>query len=167
MYPITPTTWIPLLISLLITCGSGILFEKYIYFYSGIAFMIPISQGLSGNIGCIYASRVSTALQMKNQQYKEIKWITIATLFFINFIFQIGFLIFIHQAKILSINLTFIFVYQTITGIVVMISLFLGELLTHLCWKYDLDPDIHSFPLLSSLVDFISTVGLILCFKSL
>lgn len=145
--------------------------------------MIPISQGLSGiqyhcypisnssmilgNIGCIYASRVSTALQMKNQQYKEIKWITIATLFFINFIFQIGFLIFIHQAKILSINLTFIFVYQTITGIVVsfkplgnvdinnwhkkvMISLFLGELLTHLCWKYDLDPDIHSFPLLSS-----------------
>ncbi|EMR08719.1 hypothetical protein PNEG_02897 [Pneumocystis murina B123] len=118
-YPITPTTWIPLLISLLITCGSGILFEKYIYFYSGIAFMIPISQGLSGNIGCIYASRVSTSLQMKNQQYKEIKWITITTLFFINFIFQVGFLIIIHQTKILSMNLTFIFVYQIITGILV------------------------------------------------
>ncbi|KAG5438711.1 hypothetical protein PCANB_002431 [Pneumocystis canis] len=104
---ITSSTWIPLLISLLITSGSGILFENYVYQYHAMAFMMPICQGLNGNIGCIYASRISTALQMKNKKYKETRW--------------------------------------------VIASLFLGELLMLLCWKYNLDPDTHALPVFSSL----------------
>lgn len=162
---ITLTSWVPLLISLFITSGSGILFENYVYLYHGIAFMIPINQGLSSNIGSIYASRISTALQMKNKKYKETKWTIIATLFCINLFFQAGFLFIIYKLKILSMNITFIITYQIISGCVVIISLFLGEILTHLFWKYNLDPDTHSFPILSSVVDFIATLSLISCFR--
>lgn len=159
------STWIPLFISLLITSGSGILFENYVYRYHAIAFMLPICQGLNGNIGCIYASRISTALQMKNTKYKEIKWTTIVTLFCINLLFQTVFLLTIYKMKILSLTLIFIAIYQLISGCVVITSLFLGEVLMHLCWKYNFDPDIHAFPILSSLLDFIATFSLVFCFR--
>ncbi|KAG5513193.1 hypothetical protein PMAC_001563 [Pneumocystis sp. 'macacae'] len=173
------STWIPLFISLLITSGSGILFENYVYRYHAIAFMLPICQGLNGNIGCIYASRISTALQMKNTKYKEIKWTIIITLFCINLLFQTAFLLTIYKMKILFLTLTFIIIYQLISGCVVIASLLLGEILMHLCWKYNFDPDIHAFPILSSvqpylnfflliqskLLDFIATFSLVFCFR--
>ncbi|KAG4304028.1 hypothetical protein PORY_002551 [Pneumocystis oryctolagi] len=64
--------------------------------------------------------------------------------------------------------------------IIVTMSLFLGEILMRLCWKYHFDPDTHAFPILSSvstpylpsfqtnffqkLLDFIATLSLIVCF---
>ncbi|KAG5439372.1 hypothetical protein PCK2_000821 [Pneumocystis canis] len=45
---IASSTWIPLFISLLITSGSGLLFENYVYHYHAMAFMMPICQGLNG-----------------------------------------------------------------------------------------------------------------------
>lgn len=53
---------------------SGVVFENFVDSYKGLALLIPVLNGLTGNIGSIYASRISTALHGNRQEsYKQVE----------------------------------------------------------------------------------------------
>jgi solute carrier family 41 len=53
---------------------SGVVFENFVDSYKGLALLIPVLNGLTGNLGSIYASRISTALHVDRQEgYKQVE----------------------------------------------------------------------------------------------
>jgi solute carrier family 41 len=63
--------------------------ERYVEQFKGLAMLTPILCGLSGNLGSIYASRISTCLHKGLQeQFKKVEW----TLMLMNVPVQIVFL---------------------------------------------------------------------------
>lgn len=50
------------------------MFENFVDSYKGLALLIPVLNGLTGNLGSIYASRISTALHVDRQEgYKQVE----------------------------------------------------------------------------------------------
>jgi solute carrier family 41 len=51
-----------------------VVFENFVDSYKGLALLIPVLNGLTGNVGSIYASRISTALHADRQEgYKQVE----------------------------------------------------------------------------------------------
>ena len=57
--------WSAVLLSMIISSGSGLVLERFIVQYAGFALLTPVAAGLCGNVGCVYASRLSTEMHMK------------------------------------------------------------------------------------------------------
>ena len=54
--------WLPIITAMLISSASGIILERAIKVYKGIAIYQPVVNGIGGNLVAIYASRLSTVL---------------------------------------------------------------------------------------------------------
>ena len=54
--------WVPLLISMAMSNMTGLVLERYIDQYKPMALLCPILNGLVGNFGAIYTSRIATSL---------------------------------------------------------------------------------------------------------
>ncbi|KAJ1550890.1 hypothetical protein HK096_004389 [Nowakowskiella sp. JEL0078] len=52
----------PLMMAVFISSFAGLGLEKFMEKFSGLAALIPVHNGICGNIACIYASRLSTEL---------------------------------------------------------------------------------------------------------
>ncbi|KAG0314408.1 hypothetical protein BGZ99_008156, partial [Dissophora globulifera] len=50
--------WVPVFAAMVIASTAGLTLERYIIDYPGMALMSPVLNGLTGNIGSIYASRI-------------------------------------------------------------------------------------------------------------
>lgn len=67
--------WTPIVIAMLISSGAGLVLERYVEQYQGLAMFTPILCGLAGNLGSIYASRISTCLHKGVQEHFErVEW---------------------------------------------------------------------------------------------
>lgn len=85
--------WTPIIVAMLISSGAGLVLERYVEQFKGLAMLTPILcgtviffnnvtivlnlthiQGLAGNLGSIYASRISTCLHKGVQeQFKKVE----------------------------------------------------------------------------------------------
>lgn len=73
------TGWTPIVIAMLISSGAGLVLERYVEQYQGLAMLTPILCGLAGNLGSIYASRISTCLHKGVQeQFRRVEWILLS-----------------------------------------------------------------------------------------
>lgn len=82
--------WTPIIIAMLISSGAGLVLERYVEQYKGLAMLTPILCGLAGNLGSIYASRISTCLHKGVQEaFKKVE----NTLLLMNVPVQVLFLI--------------------------------------------------------------------------
>ena len=111
-----------LLLSLLLLKSiAGIVFEKYMDSYKGIAVIMPVLNGIAGNIGSLYVSRLSTDLHVGvvNNYIK-----TFVTLFWIHLPTEWSFLILIDIFNLgdTNVNLLFIIVY-TLMSVLLVINL--------------------------------------------
>ncbi|CAJ0903899.1 5847_t:CDS:2 [Entrophospora sp. SA101] len=98
--------WSPLFLAMIIASIAGLVLEKYIERYNGLALLTPVLNGIAGNLGSIYASRISTRLHSgteENYRRSEI------TLFLIHIPIEIAFLIFAWWLDIGHANLTWNF----------------------------------------------------------
>lgn len=67
--------WTPIVLAMLISSGAGLVLERYVEQYQGLAMFTPILCGLAGNLGSIYASRISTCLHKGVQEHFErVEW---------------------------------------------------------------------------------------------
>ena len=85
---------------------AGLVLERYIVQYNGLALLTPVLNGIAGNVGSIYASRISTRLHSgdeENYRYSEI------ALFLIHIPIEIVFLILAWWFNIGHVNLTWSF----------------------------------------------------------
>jgi len=152
--------WVPIFSSLIITSIAGIVFEKYMDSYKGIAVIMPVLNGIAGNIGSLYVSRLSTDLHIGvvNNYFK-----TFVTLFWIHLPTEWSFLILIDIFNLgdTNVNMLFTFVYTSMSVILMVIILIFAHKATHWFWNHHFDPDNYCLPTLTALSDVLGTIFLV------
>ncbi|KAI9487947.1 hypothetical protein BDB00DRAFT_885013 [Zychaea mexicana] len=158
--------WMPIIIAMVISSLAGVVLEKYVEEYKGVALLTPVLIGLAGNLGSIYASRISTSLHGETKENcNAVEW----TLLAMNVPIQIIFLIIIWAFNMgeLHYNAWFFFAYFTVSMICTWICLKIGKYMTFGFWKMGYDPDNYVIPYLTASIDLIGTVLLVLVFSLL
>lgn len=95
--------------------------EQYVEKYKGVALLTPVLIGVAGNLGSIYASRISTCLhQDTHENYAAVEWV----LFLMNIPVQIVFLIIIWGFDMgqLDYNFWFFLTYLVVSLICVSVK---------------------------------------------
>jgi len=152
--------WVPIISSLVITSIAGIVFEKYMDSYKGIAVIMPVLNGIAGNIGSLYVSRLSTDLHIGvvNNYVK-----TFVTLFWIHLPTEWSFLILVEIFNLGDTNVNFLFitVYTLMSVLLMTIILLFAHKATHWFWNHHYDPDNYCLPTLTALSDVLGTIFLV------
>ena len=109
---------------LLILSGSGVLLQRFVAQYDALPLILPVTASLAGNVGCIFASRLSTDFHInasnpsigKNLSMKSRdNVIVMGTLFIISLPIHLAFLGFIHLLGTFKSSVLFLIAY-VITG---------------------------------------------------
>ncbi|KAK3830559.1 MAG: hypothetical protein JOS17DRAFT_685101, partial [Linnemannia elongata] len=139
--------WGPVFSAMVIASTAGLTLERYINQFPGMAMISPVLNGLTGNIGSIYASRISTALHANIQEnYRS----TEKTLFLVHIPIEVLFLAVISILRLGDVQWSFGVVagYTVVALTLVTISLALAKWITRLFWKWGYDPDNYALPIL-------------------
>ncbi|KAI9273735.1 hypothetical protein BY458DRAFT_508086 [Sporodiniella umbellata] len=155
--------WTPILLAMLISSGAGLVLERYVERYQGLAMFTPILCGLAGNLGSIYASRISTCLHRGLQEkFKQVERI----LLMMNVPIQSLFLAIVWCVDIghLDFTLAFAISYFLVSSLSTFFALKMGKYMTLTLWKYKYDPDNYVLPYLTAVMDVICTTLLVVSF---
>ncbi|KAG0296471.1 hypothetical protein BGZ96_009424 [Linnemannia gamsii] len=158
--------WGPVFAAMVIASSAGLVLERYINQFPGMALISPVLNGLTGNIGSIYASRISTSLHANvKENYRE----TERTLFLVHIPVQTVFLTVIALLGLGHVQWTVMVVlgYWAVALCLVVVSLAMARWITHVFWNRGYDPDNYALPILTSLLDVIGTVLLVVGFWAL
>ncbi|KAI9344752.1 hypothetical protein BD770DRAFT_397426 [Pilaira anomala] len=158
--------WTPLIIAMIISSLAGILLEAFVEQFKGVALLTPVLIGLAGNLGSIYASRISTCLHAETKEsYRVVEY----TLLAMNVPVQLVFMVVIWAFGMgqLQYNFWFFFSYFVISMICTWICLRIGKIMTLEFWKRGYDPDNYVIPYLTASIDVIGTVLLVSVFSVL
>ncbi|KAJ3164171.1 hypothetical protein HK101_000488 [Irineochytrium annulatum] len=170
------TGWSPLLMAMSISSLGGLVLERFIDRFKGLALLIPVMNGVCGNLACVYASRISTNLHRGGKAGVGVmtrrgeKWDPApAALFVINAPVQ---LLFITVVGLLglgatTISLAFLGIYISASVGLVTLLLFITLRLSHFLWSRGLDPDDYIFSLITALGDVLGTFLIVLGFHLL
>ncbi|RCH84290.1 hypothetical protein CU098_001816, partial [Rhizopus stolonifer] len=158
--------WTPIILAMVISSLAGVLLEAFVEQYKGVALLTPVLIGLAGNLGSIYASRISTCLHAETKEnYKAVE----LTLMAMNIPVQVVFMIIIWAFGLgqLQYNVWFFLSYFLISMICTWICLKIGKYMTLFFWKIGYDPDNYVIPYLTASIDVIGTILLVSCFRAL
>ncbi|KAI1321484.1 hypothetical protein EDD11_005175 [Mortierella claussenii] len=158
--------WGPVFSAMVIASTAGLTLERYINQFPGMAMVSPVLNGLTGNIGSIYASRISTALHANiKENYRS----TEKTLFFVHIPIEILFLTVISVFHLGDVqwSTSVVVGYTFVALTLVIIALALAKWTTKVFWKWGYDPDNYALPILTSLIDVLGTALLVVGFWTL
>lgn len=158
--------WVPVFAAMVIASTAGLTLERYITEYPGMALISPVLNGIVGNIGSIYASRISTSL---HANMKENYRATERILFVVHIPIEIVFLIVIGVMGLGHIQWSAAVVlgYMVVALSLVVITLAMAKWIVHMFWRRGYDPDNYALPILTSLIDVIGTAFLVAGFWAL
>ncbi|KAJ3417159.1 hypothetical protein HDV05_006365, partial [Chytridiales sp. JEL 0842] len=162
--------WTSLLGAMTISSVAGLFLERYISRFIGLGILLPVMNGLCGNLACIYASRISTELHQKNFRRKIGLWDPVrVALFGINLPAQGLFLVLVGLLKLGDTTLDWglICVYIICSVALLSILLVIAENVPDLIWQRGLDPDNYVFSLITSVGDVIGTILIVIGFQIL
>jgi len=103
--------------------GSGVVLQKFVNQYDALPLILPVTSALAGNVGCIFASRLSTAFHVHTEDEPDTSEsiisrdnvIVMSTLFSISLPIHLAFLGFIRILGTFHFGVGFLFAYL-ITG---------------------------------------------------
>lgn len=141
--------------------------EETLLIYPVLLFLVPILNGVGGNLGAVLGSRISSAIHtgkiepsFADQELKENMWVMIGMGFFVFFAFGIGMAI---ANLFLNFGVTSFQILTVIIG-AGFITIFAITLITTAVslWSHyrGLDPDNVVIPVETTLCDFIGVVTL-------
>ncbi|KAF9193434.1 hypothetical protein BGZ51_003238 [Haplosporangium sp. Z 767] len=139
--------WGPVFAAMVISSTAGLTLERYINDYPGLALISSVLTGLVGNIGSIYASRISTSLHANiKENYRG----TEMALFLVHIPIQIIFIVVIGAMGLGHIqwSVSVVVGYAAVALCMVVVSLWMAKWITHLFWKWGYDPDNYALPIL-------------------
>ncbi|KAI8335487.1 hypothetical protein BC941DRAFT_472144 [Chlamydoabsidia padenii] len=157
--------WSPIMIAMLISSFAGLVLERYVEKYKGLAMLTPIVCGLTGNLGSIYASRISTSLHTGTQQDQRVEWVLMLMNVPVQFLFLS--VIWLFDMGHLDFTLWFAVIYFIVAMICTLVALKMGKFMTLLLWSQGYDPDNYTLPYLTALIDVICTTLLVVSFSFL
>ncbi|KAG0326344.1 hypothetical protein BGZ99_009696 [Dissophora globulifera] len=155
--------WGPVFSAMVIASTAGLTLERYINLFPGMAMISPVLNGLTGNIGSIYASRISTALHANTtENYRA----TEKTLFLVHIPMEILFLTVTYVFSLGDVQWSagVVVGYAIVSLVLVVMALLLAKSITQLFWNRGYDPDNYALPILTSLVDVLGTALLVVGF---
>ncbi|KAJ2683824.1 hypothetical protein IWW39_005277 [Coemansia spiralis] len=162
--------WIPLLYAAATSSIAGIIVEKCADRYPALPALVPVMNGIGGNIGTVFASRLSTSLHRASRHNPHAfsaseHNLVMCILLFINLPVQLGFLA-VHRVTDtqLQVTLGFVLVYVAATIIHGLAMLLLGRLACTLLWSKGYDPDDYVNPFITGTGDMLGTVLLAIVF---
>jgi hypothetical protein len=108
--------------------GVGVLLQRYVDEYDALPLILPVTMSLSGNVGCIFASRLSTEFHAKTSKTSDLASMTsrdniivMATLFTISMPIFLAFLGVIYFLGIFKFSALFMITFL-ITGALSVLS---------------------------------------------
>ncbi|KAJ2390703.1 hypothetical protein GGI05_003148, partial [Coemansia sp. RSA 2603] len=133
--------WLPLVYAAATSSIAGLVVEKFADSYPAMPALVPVLNGIGGNIGTVFASRLSTSLHKRQAASSEHN-LVLFILLIINIPIQIGFLA-LHRIfdPSLVVNVWFVFVYISATVIHGLAILSLAKFACKLLWSRGYDPD--------------------------
>ncbi|KAF9362778.1 hypothetical protein BGX34_005505 [Mortierella sp. NVP85] len=139
--------WGPVFSAMVIASTAGLTLEQYINRYPGMAMISPVLNGLTGNIGSIYASRISTSL---HANVKENFRATERTLFLVHIPIEILFITIIGVLNLGDVqwSVSVVVGYAVVALTLVVIALALAKWITMTFWRWGFDPDNYALPIL-------------------
>ncbi|KAI9031270.1 hypothetical protein DFJ74DRAFT_702293 [Hyaloraphidium curvatum] len=155
--------WTPIIVSMVISSAAGLVMERYIQRFQGLAVLIPVLNGVVGNLGTIYCARFSSRLHLgETEDHRR----TQVSLFWISLPLQGGFLFAVHLFGLGHTTVTPIFslVYMTVSVLLLMGILKLARTMCEWLWDHDMDPDDHALPYLTSICDVVGTIAIVAAF---
>ncbi|KAG2179172.1 hypothetical protein INT43_002022, partial [Umbelopsis isabellina] len=161
--PLLFTGWTPIMSAMVISSLAGVVFERFVDSYKGLALLIPVLNGLTGNLGSIYASRISTALHADRQEgYKQVEKILLIMNIPVAIILVV--IIWAFDLGEFQVNIWFVFAYVLVSMACAWLAVKLAKSMTLACWHWGKDPDNTVLPFLTAIVDVISTAMLVITF---
>jgi len=167
--------WSPLFGAMIISSATGIVLDLFASRYPGFPLLAIVISGLPGSVGSIFVSRLSTALHaaallpsshlsVSGEDDPDQK-LVMATLLLVTIPVEIIFLATLHWFGWLHLTWLFAVFSVIFFCFAVIISLYLGRILTDYLWSKKLDPDVYALPIHSALIDLVGQLLLVVCFE--
>ncbi|RKP12202.1 hypothetical protein BJ684DRAFT_6675, partial [Piptocephalis cylindrospora] len=157
---VIPYGWVPVMAAMVISSMAGLVLERFVERYAGMAVLVPVLNGISQNLACIFCSRLSTAF---HSGVPETEGRTIFTLLLLNLPSQ---WLFLSLVKVLGLghgglDWRMWVAYSLVSYTLVVCLLGLARWLTGFLWRRNFDPDHYALPYLTAMGDVVGTVLLV------
>jgi len=164
--PVLTSGWTPIVSAMAIGNVSGMFLERSVSLYQSLAVLVPFLNGVGGNLGAIFASRLSSALHSNR---REDAFRSAMALLLLNLPIQLAFLGLVWRFDMGHLVLTPIFVaaYLAASSFQVIVVLVFVRWLVHALWDRKIDPDNYASPLLAAFADVLGTIALVIVFTAI
>ncbi|KAI9595014.1 hypothetical protein BDF19DRAFT_443163 [Syncephalis fuscata] len=155
--------WVPILLAMAISSLAGLVLERFIDRYAGIAVLVPVLNGVSGNLCCVFASRISTALHARRQEKQLVIGVV---LWLLNLPVQWPFLGIVRAFNLGHGSVTVgMFLLYTLASMLLVAGLLVASRwIVVALWHRSLDPDNYALPYITAIGDVAGTCLLVLVF---
>ncbi|KAJ2355222.1 hypothetical protein GGF43_002812 [Coemansia sp. RSA 2618] len=158
--------WLPLVYAAVTSSIAGVIVERCADRFPGMPPLVPVVNGIGGNIGTVFASRISTSLHRQSGRYVADEHnLVMVILLLINVPIQVGFLAlrqFFDPA--LQLNIGFLLMYTVATVVHGLAMLLIGRVACRYLWNRGYDPDDYVNPFITGTGDMLGTTLLALVF---
>eukprot|EP00049_Salpingoeca_infusionum_P002787 m.59872 g.59872 ORF g.59872 m.59872 type:complete len:532 (+) comp11788_c0_seq2:333-1928(+) len=156
--------WVSILIAMVISTLAGVVLERFVTKFEGMAVLAPLICGIGGNLAAIQTSRLSTAYHNKttlhnNRKSALVLWLLtlpVSTCF-------LALIYFLHLGHT-SISVFFMTGYMLAALTQVAILLICVDRLVKFLTNRKIDPDQAAIPLITAMGDAVGTCALTICF---
>eukprot|EP00050_Salpingoeca_kvevrii_P021947 m.118811 g.118811 ORF g.118811 m.118811 type:complete len:449 (+) comp9534_c0_seq5:107-1453(+) len=155
--------WVSVLSAMVLSSLAGVILERFVSQFAGLAVLAPIINGIGGNLGAVLASKISTSL---HTQSKENLTRTAQVLFSLVIPISIFFLMIVNLLGVGHTSMTIFFIngYLLAAMLQVLLLLVLTRKLVKFIWNCKQDPDNIAIPLVTACGDLLGTCCLTICF---
>ncbi|KAJ2798807.1 hypothetical protein H4R21_003784, partial [Coemansia helicoidea] len=134
--------WLPLVYAAVTSSVAGVVVEKCASQYPGMPALVPVINGIGGNIGTVFASRVSTSLHRSQGSPPAELRLVMLILLAINIPVQVVFLAMRRYFDpALTVGPAFLLAYTAATVVHGLVVLVLGRATCTYLWARGYDPD--------------------------
>ncbi|ODM93143.1 Solute carrier family 41 member 2 [Orchesella cincta] len=184
--PVLIAGWVPVLISVIISTGGGVILELSEGRFHDIALFQPLINGIGGNLVSVQASRIATQLHSEcqrkilpdnNGRVCQAPWsvfmngVHATSARVLLFLVIPGHILFVTIAWLVrmhpegrSYDFLFLLTFVVAALIQVSILLYFAKILSNFMWSHGQDPDIATIPYLTAVGDLLGTGILYLAF---
>ncbi|KAJ2082716.1 hypothetical protein H4R24_001386 [Coemansia sp. RSA 988] len=160
--------WLPLAYAAATSSVAGVIVERCASRFPGLPALVPVVNGIGGNVGTVLASRISTSLHRHHKRHRPSLHehnLTIVILLLINVPVQVGFLV-THQLLMPTRPLTaaFLLAYAVAVAVHALAVLLLARVACVFTWSRGHDPDDCVNPFITGTGDMLGTILLALVF---
>ncbi|KAJ2795058.1 hypothetical protein H4R20_006009 [Coemansia guatemalensis] len=160
--------WLPLAYAAATSSVAGVIVERCASRFPGLPALVPVINGIGGNVGTVLASRISTSLHRHHSHHRPSLHehnLTIVVLLLINVPVQVGFLV-THQLLMPTRPLTTVFLlaYAAAAAVHALAVLLLARIACAFMWTLGHDPDDCVNPFITGTGDMLGTILLALVF---